>query len=172
MVGRPVEQLFPKVEIAARSRAAARRKSEPCRRIRRRFLCVARRRNTRHLRPGGRGPHRARAGAVRDQRAEFRLRHARGGTAGIALVPEDRQAQGASCHSRWPRISRCPIWPRSRRAAGAAARVNRTGAPVDRPPRHQGAGTRAARAHLSGGNQQKVVIAKWLARKPGRADSR
>ena len=67
-------------------------------------------------RPGRRGANRACAGAVRDQRGEFRLRHARRLAREVALGAEDRQGRAQCCHSRWPRTSRCPIWTRSRRS--------------------------------------------------------
>jgi ribose transport system ATP-binding protein len=86
--------------------------------------------------------------------------------AGLVLVPEDRKQQGLVLDhtiadnmamgnldlvapNRW-------VWPRrlASFAAGLVARMGVKGSPGQRV------------RHLSGGNQQKVVIAKWLARRP------
>jgi ribose transport system ATP-binding protein len=86
--------------------------------------------------------------------------------AGVVLVPEDRKLQGLVLDhtlaenmaignldlvapSGW-------VWPRQVRgfAAGLIKQMGVKGTPAQRA------------RHLSGGNQQKVVIAKWLARKP------
>jgi ribose transport system ATP-binding protein len=86
--------------------------------------------------------------------------------AGIVLVPEDRKTQGVVLDHT---IADNPaygnldlvagggwIWPGKVRgfAAGLISQMGVKGRPLQ-----------LAR-HLSGGNQQKVVIAKWLARKP------
>jgi len=88
--------------------------------------------------------------------------------AGIALVPEDRQGQGAvlpfsvAANIALPNLT--ALAPRgwcspSRESELASQWIDRLGIKAHGPGQtvHQ----------LSGGNQQKVVIAKWLARKPG-----
>jgi rhamnose transport system ATP-binding protein len=89
------------------------------------------------------------------------------GAAGLALVPEDRQSQGAvlpfsiAANLALPNLAALAPrgWCSEAREAGLAREW------IERL---------AIRAHgpgqivesLSGGNQQKVVLAKWLARKP------
>jgi rhamnose transport system ATP-binding protein len=86
---------------------------------------------------------------------------------GIALVPEDRQSQGAvlafsvAANIALPNLA--ALAPRGMCDAGkeaALARewIGRLGIRAQGPEQ--------AVRDLSGGNQQKVVIAKWLARKP------
>ena len=88
--------------------------------------------------------------------------------AGVALVPEDRQSQGAvlsfsvAANIALPNLK--ALAPRGwcsavRESALARQWIERLGIKAQGPeqPVHS----------LSGGNQQKVVIAKWLARKPG-----
>ena len=86
--------------------------------------------------------------------------------AGIVLVPEDRKAQGVVLdHTIADNLTygnldlvagKGWVWPS--RVQGFAARlIERLGV--------KGRPLQLAR-HLSGGNQQKVVIAKWLARSP------
>ena len=85
---------------------------------------------------------------------------------GIVLVPEDRKLQGVILnHSIRENIvyanfdSVCDMgWVRAQRAAGFAGEKIRQFGVKGRA--HQNAG------ELSGGNQQKVIIAKWLARNP------
>ena len=86
--------------------------------------------------------------------------------AGMVLVPEDRKAQGLILdHNLADNMAvgnldlvapRHWIWPRRVRSF-AAELIKKMGV--------KGAPAQHAR-HLSGGNQQKVVIAKWLARNP------
>ena len=97
--------------------------------------------------------------------------------AGVALVPEDRKAQGIVLDL--PIGDNIAISNLDRLAEGGwvkpapGARGRRVG---DRQAEGQGRARAAVRA-LSGGNQQKVVIAKWLERQPQgdhprRADAR
>lgn len=88
--------------------------------------------------------------------------------AGIALVPEDRQSQGAildfSLAANVALTNLAKLAPRgwcspARESALAREWIDRLSI------RAQGPG-QVVRS-LSGGNQQKVVIAKWLARAPG-----
>jgi rhamnose transport system ATP-binding protein len=90
------------------------------------------------------------------------------GAAGIALVPEDRQSQGAvlpfsiAANIALPNLAALAPrgWcSRAREAQLARQWIGRLGIKAQGPeqPVH----------NLSGGNQQKVVIAKWLARNPG-----
>jgi rhamnose transport system ATP-binding protein len=90
------------------------------------------------------------------------------GAAGIALVPEDRQSQGAvlpfsiAANIALPNLAALAPrgWcSRAREAQLASQWIGRLGIKAQGPeqPVH----------NLSGGNQQKVVIAKWLARNPG-----
>ena len=86
--------------------------------------------------------------------------------AGVVLVPEDRKAQGVVLDQTIAENMAIGnldliapagwVWPRQVRAfaVGLIKQMGVKGAPAQRA------------RHLSGGNQQKVVIAKWLARKP------
>ncbi len=87
--------------------------------------------------------------------------------AGLALVPEDRKGLGlvlgmsVADNLGLPALERQASWglidgARAERAAGAAVKELRIKAP----------GLGAEVATLSGGNQQKVVIGKWLALAP------
>ncbi len=88
--------------------------------------------------------------------------------AGIALVPEDRQSQGSildfslAANLALPNLAALAPrgWcSRAREAALAREWIGRLAIKAQGPEQ-------AVRS-LSGGNQQKVVIAKWLARAPG-----
>jgi len=90
------------------------------------------------------------------------------GTAGIALVPEDRQRQGAvlpfsvAANIALPNLD--TLAPRGWCSAAREAQLARewiTKLAIKTPGPEQPVHS------LSGGNQQKVVIAKWLARNPG-----
>lgn len=87
--------------------------------------------------------------------------------AGVAMVPEDRREQGLILdlsierNATLPRLSAVSRWGlvrRSRERALAATWANRLG--VKR------GGLADPVATLSGGNQQKVVLGKWLATEP------
>ena len=87
--------------------------------------------------------------------------------AGIALVPEERQRQGL--------LFNLDLAPQPRAAAGdddggradrCAREECRDAAQLLARLAHQGAGIEALPDALSGGNQQKVVVAKWLATEP------
>jgi ABC-type sugar transport system ATPase subunit len=90
--------------------------------------------------------------------------------AGLALVPEDRRReglvldQGLAANISLPNLDRLRLgggWPIfSRSAADALFGKFRTALAIN------ARGPRQAAAELSGGNQQKVVFAKWLATSP------
>ena len=94
--------------------------------------------------------------------------------AGMALVPEDRRQQGLVMElsiernvtadplpQRWPGSACCSAAPSAAPARKWTAQLQTKYADLADP-----VGT------LSGGNQQKVVLAKWLATGPKRADRR
>jgi ribose transport system ATP-binding protein len=85
---------------------------------------------------------------------------------GLVLVPEDRKDQGLILdhtiaenigYSNKEAVSRMGFFSASRLRAFAGQNIRRFGV--------KGAG-RQSTSELSGGNQQKVVLAKWLARDP------
>ena len=87
--------------------------------------------------------------------------------AGIGFAPEDRKAQAllllASVETN---ITLCVPDLISRAGflrAGAAHRIARA---AGRQPAHQDADLDQLVTKLSGGNQQKVVLGRWLARRP------
>jgi rhamnose transport system ATP-binding protein len=87
--------------------------------------------------------------------------------AGIALVPEDRQTQGSilgfSVAANIALPNHQTLAPRGWSSVSGEAQLARQW--IDRLA-IKTQGPQAQMHHLSGGNQQKVVIAKWLARKP------
>jgi ABC-type sugar transport system ATPase subunit len=113
------------------------------------------------------GLRHATSGEIRINGRPLRLRSARDAArAGIALVPEERQRQGLffNLHLRHNlvmprRIVRSDVIVRPRLERREAA-----GLVSDW--RIKAAGVEVAPDSLSGGNQQKVVVAKWLATSP------
>ena len=87
--------------------------------------------------------------------------------AGIAFLPEDRHQEGSSSTSRSPRTSRLPILPRlfPRFLVHARAERARRGRYAEQFNVRM-TGVDQLVGALSGGNQQKVVLAKWLASEP------
>jgi len=107
-------------------------------------------------------------GRIRVKGREVRIRSPREAiAAGIVYVPEDRQAQGAilsmpiSENVTLPLLDRiCRGWILRRGAELAVARDYGTRLSV------RAAHWQQPVEELSGGNQQKIVIAKWLATRP------
>jgi ribose transport system ATP-binding protein len=90
-------------------------------------------------------------------------RHAKRKEIGMALIPEDRKTEGLMlpmsvrdnlAFASLDRLSRAGIIDRAAEAARVGEMINLLGVRT--------AGTGIPVASLSGGNQQKVVIAKWL----------
>jgi ribose transport system ATP-binding protein len=87
--------------------------------------------------------------------------------AGLALVPEDRKQQGLVLEMAVrENISLVSLWPESRGGFIDFARERRLAAEMIPALAIKTPGDRQAVQFLSGGNQQKVVLAKWLAMKP------
>jgi rhamnose transport system ATP-binding protein len=86
---------------------------------------------------------------------------------GIAYVPEDRQHQGAHLgmtildNVTLPQLSKFGVWLLGKRAAELALTRR-----VSERLQLKAAHFEQSVAELSGGNQQKVVLAKWLATQP------
>ena len=164
MVGRPVEQLFPKHEAQLGDELLRVEKLGR----RGQFEDVSF-----HLRRGETLGIYGLVGAGRTELAQvlFGAEHADSGTVGgsadIALVPEDRQTQGSilpfsiAANIALPNLAALAPrgWLRARRENDLARQwIEALGIKAQGPAQ--------AVQNLSGGNQQKVVIAKWLARKP------
>lgn len=99
--------------------------------------------------------------AVRDPK------HAKSDALAIALVPEDRKSDGLMlpmsvrdnlCYASLSRLSRLGIVSKTKAGLAVAAAVKRLS--IKAPDPTVSVGT------LSGGNQQKVVIGKWLMNQP------
>jgi len=165
MVGRPVEQLFPKQEAHP---------GEPILRVENLGRAGEFEDISFTLRRGEILGIYGLVGAGRTELAEvlFGARRAdRGkvsGAADIALVPEDRQTQGSilpfsiAANIALPNLSvLAPYgwYPAQRESELAREWIGKLGIKAQGPEQ--------AVRDLSGGNQQKVVLAKWLARKPG-----
>ena len=165
MVGRPVEQLFPKQEAAL---------GEPILRVEQLGRAGEFEDISFALRRGEILGIYGLVGAGRTELAEalFGTRPASHGTvsgaADIALVPEDRQTQGSilpfsiASNIALPNLEALAPrgWYVARRESELARQwIDRLGIKARGPEQPV--------RDLSGGNQQKVVIAKWLARKPG-----
>ena len=85
---------------------------------------------------------------------------------GIVLVPEDRKLQGVVLdHSIAENIGYANLGEIGRRGWISSHRLHQFADECIRKFRVKGHGGQAA-GELSGGNQQKVVLAKWLARRP------
>ena len=176
MVGRVIDHLFPKLATKPGARARGARPG---------LAASGARRQPDRARRRDRGP--GRADRLRPQRGGAdRVRHDAGapgeiridgkpvriGSAaeakrhGIAYVPEDRGSQGVIrpmtlrqnvSLAVLRRIARRGFIDRARRSAGDRRY---------RPLRHPGARAGQIVGKLSGGNQQKVVLGKWLATRP------
>ena len=87
--------------------------------------------------------------------------------AGIALVPEDRQRDAAYLDRPvWENLS-AVVLARYRRAGRLSGRRERAAAPATMTRfRVRAASPAVPLASLSGGNQQKVVLARWLEAEP------
>ena len=113
------------------------------------------------------GLRRAREGAIRLDGEALRIRSAADAVkAGIVLVPRDRRNDGLVLPmtvaenvtlATLPDIAVAGLVSAGRQTASAEAQIAR----LDIRPANSGAVTR----YLSGGNQQKVVLGRWLARK-------
>jgi ribose transport system ATP-binding protein len=87
--------------------------------------------------------------------------------AGLALVPEDRKQQGLLLEMAVrENMSLVALWPESRAGFIDFAAERRLAAEMIPALAIKTPGDRQAVRFLSGGNQQKVVLAKWLAMKP------
>ena len=116
------------------------------------------------------------AGESRPRRAAARRSGARGTRSRRASTLSLRTASAPVCcsTSRSPRTLRCPICAAYARAIivqrGGGDRATPSASAGDwRSGRRR---SRPRRAALSGGNQQKVVLAKWLSMRPQRRDLR
>jgi ribose transport system ATP-binding protein len=88
-------------------------------------------------------------------------------SAGLALVPEDRKQQGLVLEMAVrENMSLVSLWPESRAGFIDVARERRLAAEMIPALAIKTPGDGQAVQFLSGGNQQKVVLAKWLAMKP------
>jgi ABC-type sugar transport system ATPase subunit len=81
---------------------------------------------------------------------------------GIGFVPEDRKRQGLVLGMRTRENATLPSLPRFSRAGWVSRRAERAAVRANFARVSLHAGTEATVASLSGGNQQKVVLSKWL----------
>jgi len=165
MVGRPVGQLFPKIETTA---------GEELLRVDHLGRAGEFEDVSFSLRRGEIVGLYGLVGAGRTELAQvlFGVQTADSGSvtsnADIALVPEDRQTQGSilpfsvAANIALPNLA--TLAPRGWCRAADEAKLARQW--MDRLA-IKASGPGQPVHHLSGGNQQKVVIAKWLARRPG-----
>jgi len=165
MVGRPVEQLFPKLETTPGSELL---------RVERLSRAGEFEDISFTLRSGEILGVYGLVGAGRTELAEvlFGINAADSGSitknVDIALVPEDRQTQGSilpfsvAANIALPNLA--ALAPRGWCRAHDESRLARQW--IDRLS-IKAQGPEQPVQNLSGGNQQKVVIAKWLARRPG-----
>jgi rhamnose transport system ATP-binding protein len=88
--------------------------------------------------------------------------------AGVALVPEDRRQQGLVMELSVQRNATLPRrWSLARLGLLSGQAERRTAAEWTRRLNVRAAGLGEPVSTLSGGNQQKVVLAKWLSTAPG-----
>ena len=179
MIGRPLEEYFPRTCRRRRRGAAARRRAVGAGQVQRRLLHAARRRGLGLAGLVGAGRSEIAQALFgldrRGDRARSRVARQAGRASrdagdamapGIGLVPEDRKRQGlVLSHERAAQhvarrscaaLARCRLDPR-RRERALARTLLRPAARARAEPR------RDRRPGLSGGNQQKIVLAKWLA---------
>jgi ribose transport system ATP-binding protein len=115
------------------------------------------------------GIDRIRSGEVRLRGRKLRLRSSRDAiAAGVVLVPEDRRVQGLVVDHSIRRNVLLPSLGRLTRALGILddRRGERIAADLVDRLRIKGGTTATPVRLLSGGNQQKVAVAKWLATDP------
>ena len=179
MVGRAVDHIFPQREAADRRAGAERLRPVAPDRIRRHRLRTAQGRDPRLLRPGRRRPQRGHAGALRHHPDQPRHDHARRqgrsrrdrrptrSTPASSMCRRSAASRASSSACRSSRTSRCPRSSAPRKSGllrlaeeFALARAYTERLDLRASSLSQDVGT------LSGGNQQKVVIAKWLATTP------
>ena len=179
MVGRAVDHIFPEREAAYRRAGAQRLRPVASDRVRRHLLRAAQGRDPRLLRPGRRRPQRGDAGDLRHDPDQRRHDHAR--------RQADRAALGRRCDRRRHRLRAGGARPAGRRhrhadlqervaaladahleigRAAGSPRSSRWRAPTPSGSTCAPSSLSQDVGTLSGGNQQKVVIAKWLATTP------
>jgi ABC-type sugar transport system ATPase subunit len=113
------------------------------------------------------GLHAPHAGEIRVGGAVVRLRNPRqAARAGIALVPEERQRQGLFFNLSVRHNLMLPARTAEGRTTIAGADERRESDELLAAWRIKAASRDVAPDSLSGGNQQKVVLAKWLATRP------